>query len=120
MVGRPHRTGRELMAGKAWASATLLLTAISGAGAAAQPAANDPIAKIGHVVVIFEENRSFDNFFGKFPGANGFATAGGFAPQIGPDGKPYKFLPAAIDTNLKPPAADERFPPQLPNQPFEV
>ena len=50
-----------------------LLTATS---ALAQPAGSDPLAKIGHIVVIFEENRSFDNFFGKFPGANGFATAG--------------------------------------------
>ena len=94
-----------------------LLTATS---ALAQPAGSDPLAKIGHIVVIFEENRSFDNFFGKFPGANGFATAGGWAPQIGPDGKPYKYLPAAIDNNLKPAAEDSRFPGQLPNQPFEI
>jgi phospholipase C len=94
-----------------------LLTATS---ALAQSAGSDPLAKIGHIVVIFEENRSFDNFFGKFPGANGFATAGGWAPQIGPDGKPYKYLPAAIDSNLKPAAEDSRFPAQLPNQPFEI
>jgi len=75
-----------------------LLTATS---ALAQPA-SDSLARIGHIVVIFEENRSFDNFFGSFPGANGFSTAGTLAPQIGPDGKPYKFLPAAVDTNLKP------------------
>jgi phospholipase C len=94
-----------------------LLTATS---ALAQPAGSDPLAKIGHIVVIFEENRSFDNFFGKFPGANGFATAGAWSPQIGPDGKPYKYLPAAIDNNLKPAAEDSRFPGQLPNQPFEI
>jgi len=94
-----------------------LLTATS---ALAQPAGNDPLSKIGHIVVIFEENRSFDNFFGRFPGANGFASVGGTAPQIGPDGKPYKFLPAAIDSNLKPAAEDTRFPAQLPNQPFEI
>ena len=57
--------------------------------------------QIHTVVVIYAENRSFDSFFGKFPGANGFASAGGFAPQIGPDGRPYKYLPAAIDSNLK-------------------
>ena len=94
-----------------------LLTATS---ALAQPAGSDPLAKIGHIVVIFEENRSFDNFFGNFPGANGFANAGDNGAQIGPDGKPYKFLPAAIDTNLKPAAVDKRFPAQLPNQPFEI
>ena len=29
---------------------------------------DDALAKIGHIVVVFEENRSFDNMFGLFPG----------------------------------------------------
>lgn len=99
-----------------WAAIGLLMANL----ALAQSASQDPLAKIGHIVVIFQENRSFDNFFGRFPGANGFAYAGDFAPQIGPDGKPYKFLPAAIDSNLKPAAEDTRFPAKLPNQPFEI
>ena len=64
-----------------------------GNSAPAQPADTDPLAKIGHIVVIFEENRSFDNFFGKFPGANGLANASETAIQIDPDGKPYMSLP---------------------------
>ena len=88
--------------------------------ALAQPSGNDPLSKIGHIVVIFEENRSFDNFFGKFPGANGLANAGDRATQIDPDGKPYKFLPTPVNSNLKPPGADTRFPAQLPNRPFEI
>src|SRR3974390_423236 len=32
------------------------------------------LPKIGHVVVIFKENHSFDNYFGQFPGANGAQT----------------------------------------------
>ena len=95
----------------------LLATATS---ALAQPADNDPLARIGHIVVIFEENRSFDNFFAKFPGANGLASAGDKAIQIGADGKPYKFLPAAVDSNLKPADIDKRFPAQLPNRPFQI
>ena len=63
---------------------------LAATSALAQPAGNDPLAQIGHVVVIFEENRSFDNFFGRFPGANGLANAGDKAIQIDPDGKPYK------------------------------
>jgi len=94
------------------------MTALTGPGAA-QPA-DDPLARIGHIVVIFEENRSFDNFFGKFPGANGLANAGERAVQIGPDGKPYKLLPAAMNSNLKPPDVDKRFPAQLPNRPYEI
>ncbi|MDX6547582.1 MAG: hypothetical protein QOG33_1132 [Gaiellales bacterium] len=33
------------------------------------------ITPIKHVVVILKENRSFDEYFGKFPGANGATTA---------------------------------------------
>src|SRR5262245_22764332 len=88
--------------------------------ALAQTAPNDPLTKIGHIVVIFEENRSFDNLFGKFPGANGLANAGERATQIGPDGQPYKLLPQPTNSNLKPPAVDKRFPAQLPNRPFEI
>ncbi|HET8705479.1 MAG TPA: alkaline phosphatase family protein, partial [Pseudomonadales bacterium] len=36
----------------------------------------DPLKKIDHIVVIVEENRSFDSLFGYFPGANGLANAG--------------------------------------------
>jgi phospholipase C len=53
----------------------------------------DPLMKVGHIVVIFEENRSFDGMFGLFPKANGLANAGDTAVQLDPDGKPYKVLP---------------------------
>ncbi|HEY3477775.1 MAG TPA: alkaline phosphatase family protein, partial [Streptomyces sp.] len=42
------------------------------AAAPAQASAQTPIK---HVVIILKENRSFDEYFGKFPGANG-ATQG--------------------------------------------
>jgi len=93
---------------------------LAATAALAEPAPQDPLARIGHIVVIFEENRSFDNFFGKFPAANGLANAGPTATQLGPDGKPYKLLPEPIDSNLKPPAVDKRFPAQLPNRPFQI
>jgi phospholipase C len=35
------------------------------------------IHKIAHVIVIMQENRSFDEYFGTYPGANGFPVAGG-------------------------------------------
>ena len=31
--------------------------------------------RIEHVIVIYSENRSFDNLYGLFPGANGIGTA---------------------------------------------
>ena len=78
----------------------------------------DPLAKIGHIVIIFNENRSFDSMFGRFPGANGLASAGDRALQIGPDGKPYTTLPQPIDSHIK--AGDRRFPTNLPNKPFDL
>ena len=33
--------------------------------------------KISHVIVIMQENRSFDTYFGTYPGADGFPTANG-------------------------------------------
>jgi phospholipase C len=53
------------------------------------------IAKIRHVVVIMQENRSFDSYFGTFPGADGLPTRNGqFTtcvpdPRAGDCQKPY-------------------------------
>ncbi len=106
-------------------SERLMLAVLAGALAAppafAQQAAPDPLAKIGHIIVIFEENRSFDNLFGNFPGANGLNNAINAPKQVGPDGKPYATLPPVIDTTVKPQAVeDKRFPNVLPNAPFEI
>src|SRR3954454_12837495 len=109
------------MATNAWLRAVALAVLLASATPArAQPASGDTLARIGHIVVIFEENRSFDNFFGRFPRANGIANAGDKAIQIGPDGKPYKTLPRPINSSLKPPDIDKRFPTQLPNRPFQI
>jgi phospholipase C len=97
--------------------AGLALATAAGAAHAEVPPA---LAKIGHIVVIFEENRSFDNLFGHFPGANGLDSAGGAAVQTGPDGKPYAALPPVQNTNERPPVADPRFPAQIANGPFQV
>ena len=44
-------------------------------------AGNQAPGKIEHVFIIFQENRSFDHYFGTFPGADGIPTLpdGGFA-----------------------------------------
>jgi len=47
------------------------------ARAIAQAMANDPIHKIKHVVVVMQENRSFDSYFGTYPGAEGIPMQGG-------------------------------------------
>ncbi len=45
------------------------------------------IHKIKHVVVIMQENRSFDSYFGTFPGANGIPMANGKPTVCMPDAK---------------------------------
>jgi phospholipase C len=70
------------------ATLTILVTACVGgqstpaatgspnASAAASDSANG-LQKIKHVVVIMQENRSFDSYFGTFPGANGIPMQNG-------------------------------------------
>ena len=41
----------------------------------AAAASSDVLSRVGHIVVIYQENWSFDSLYGKFPGANGLANA---------------------------------------------
>lgn len=64
------------------------------------------IKKVGHVVVIYMENHSFDNLYGEFEGANGLQNANASnTTQVNGTGNVYAFLPpdpnsTAIPTNL--------------------
>ena len=49
------------------------------------PAISPGIHKIKHVVVIMQENRSFDNFFGTYPGADGIPMRNGVPAVCLPD-----------------------------------
>ncbi len=102
------------------AAVALFANVLCGSVACAQesPKAVPGLDKINHIVVIYLENRSFDNLYGLFPGANGVANAGDAAKQVDRQGKPYDKLPPALNTNLRPVAADARFPPELANAPF--
>jgi phospholipase C len=50
---------------------------------------NAGLQTIKHVIIIFQENRSFDSFFGTYPGAdgipmqNGVPTVSNFDPKTG-------------------------------------
>jgi hypothetical protein len=79
-----------------------------------------PIDKINHLIVIFQENWSFDGLYGVFPGANGIANAGATINQVDKEGRPYITLPAVIDNTKRPPAIDARVPPDLPVKPFDL
>src|ERR1700687_6031178 len=49
------------------------------------PQAASGIHKIQHVVVIMQENRSFDQYFGTYPGADGLPTQNGQFTTCVPD-----------------------------------
>jgi phospholipase C len=57
--------------GRVTASALLVACALLALAGHARAAGPEGIHKIQHVVVIMQENRSFDQYFGTYPGANG-------------------------------------------------
>jgi acid phosphatase len=98
----------------------MALVAISMLGAScATHSASGPrgLAGVEHILVIYAENRSFDNLYGLFPGANGIANA---TPsqftQVDRDGKVLATLPPIWIGKV----ASPDFPPDLPNKPFRI
>ena len=65
----------------ALAAAFAAAVAVLPGGAAARKIPPDPIHKIKHVVIIMQENRSFDSYFGTYPGALGIPMVNG-QPQV--------------------------------------
>ncbi len=62
------------------------LVGLSGTGrAATAPPSPGGIHKIHHVVVIMQENRSFDSYFGTYPGADGIRMRRGVPTACLPD-----------------------------------
>ncbi len=62
----------------------------SGPAQSPSPQVDPTGGKIKHIIVIMQENRSFDHYFGTFPGANGFpAGARALDPRTGLYVAPY-------------------------------
>jgi phospholipase C len=101
----------------ATASAPAAPTAMAMVVPATNPAG---LNKLNHVVVILQENWSFDSLYGEFPGANGIDEDGPPIQQLDKQNQPYTTLPQPKDTNKKPVSADPRFPANLPVQPFDI
>src|ERR1051326_1290995 len=78
------------------------------------------LSDIQNVIIIYQENWSFDGLYGSFPGANGIANAGKAAKQVDQSGKGYATLPPPLDTSKKPAVPDPRFPNNLPVGPFDL
>src|ERR1700675_5065375 len=73
----------------------LAMLALSLGAAARAPAAANDIHLIQHVIIIMQENRSFDEYFGTYPGADGIPMQNGVPtvcvndPKTGQCLKPY-------------------------------
>jgi phospholipase C len=101
-------------------------TALACAGTVAPAVAQTPagLDKLSHILVLYLENRSFDNLFGEFPDANGLANAGETAIQLDRDGKPYETLPSVEKpfnvAKNSPELRDIPVLDNLPNKPFAI
>jgi acid phosphatase len=94
------------------------------AGEARAQNAPSGIANIDTVVVIYAENRSFDNLYGSFPGANGLQNATpANSKQVNRDSSPLKELPPAwgglTGKGITPPVTEAQTA-HLPNKPFAI
>jgi phospholipase C len=99
---RNDRKGWRKPAFAVLAAAFVALTISSAAGAGR---GNDQLQKINHIVVIYEENHSFDNLYGGWEGVNGLANAdAAHTTQVNQAGSPLNGNPASclpqLDVNL--------------------
>ena len=75
-------------------SLSILVAGTAALSTPVQAAPND-IQKIQHIVIIMQENRSFDSYFGTYPGVNGIPMQNGVPtlcvndPQTGQCVKPF-------------------------------
>lgn len=97
--------------------------ATDSGGTGGQQAARD-LSKIDTVVVIFAENRSFDNLYGHFPGAAGLDNASAVSrTQLDRDGRPLAELPpiwGGLTAKGVAPPVTQAETEHLPNMPFAV
>jgi phospholipase C len=69
------------------ATVGLLAAALVASSASAVGVGAGPAVPIRHVVIIMQENRSFDDYFGTYPGANGIPMKSGVPTVCLPDPK---------------------------------
>src|SRR6476659_4140241 len=72
-------------------------------GSASEGAGSDRLSRIQHIVVIYEENHSFDNLYGSWEGVNGLPNADAtHTTQVDQNGAAYSCL-FQLDVNLTSP-----------------
>ncbi len=118
-----HRA-RSALAGCAALAAVAAVVLAPSAASAAEPDAQSSLTGIKNIVVIYEENHSFDNLFGGWEGVNGLdkaaldKAAADRTTQVGTDGKALACLPQN-DVNL-PASPLTCSPAPFANKPFKI
>lgn len=96
-----------------------MLASCSGSGSTSNgkfiPGANSLYAAVNHIVVVYQENWSFDGLYGQFPGANSTGVGVPVA-QVDKNGNPITALPQPLNSG----APDSRFPAGMPVQTFDA
>jgi phospholipase C len=99
----------------------LFLLLLSSSALAQTPVENKRnLNRIGHIIVVVLENRSFDHLYGLFQGADGIDNSGTAPGQVDQDGHKLVMLPAVINTKIGPQRIDARFAFGFPNGPFRA
>jgi acid phosphatase len=112
---------------RALALGALMALAVPAAATATTP--EKRLAKVRHIVVIYEENHSFDNLYGEWEGVNGLDAAPyRHTLQVNQAGRPYACL-LQDDVNLATPpqpgdctdaTTGTAFMSHFPNAPFQI
>lgn len=98
--------------------AIVVACALPAAPADQNPALPTLQSAIQHVVVIYQENWTFDGLYGSFPGARNLSDASATVPQIDKlTGAPITSLPQPLDEGGKP---DPDLPAGLPARPYAL
>jgi len=92
--------GAAILAAGSRGDAAAAGSAFARAAASTKPAGSD-LGAIEHVVFLMQENRSFDHYFGTYPGVRGFDDHGrklGAFAQAWPGGRDSHLLPFHVDS----------------------
>src|SRR5262245_55540021 len=101
-----HRLGGRRLLALASVLALAAVVNSAAAGSSGNGSGDDRLQRINHIVVIYEENHSFDNLYGGWEGVNGRDNAAGHITQVDQAGHPFSCLPQndANLSNAVPPA----------------
>ena len=83
------------------------LAVVPAGAAAASGHGRDPLSRINHIVVIYQENHSFDNLYGGWEKVNGLQRPRRRTTQVNQAGTPYDCL-LQNDVNLTSPPLSVR------------